>query len=102
MARFIAEFGGKYCEWSTIVDGPTTHLMSEAELREFIADRYGDAGLELLPEQMERVRKTGCSLRKWEKKDLLGFNRAGPDESHLRTEADIVKHFTFPTPGDSA
>ena len=94
MSRFIAEFGGRYCEWSTVVDGPTTYLMTEKALEEYILAEYGEEGLKELPQRMERVRQTGCSMRGWNKADLLGFNRAGPDESHLKTEKAMVARFT--------
>jgi hypothetical protein len=100
MGRFIAEFGGKYCEWSTVVDAPITYLLSESELREHIRQQYGEEGLAVLGSRMARVAQYGCSGDGYTRQDLLGYNRAGPDESHLATEADIVRYFTPPAPGE--
>lgn len=92
MPAFIAEFGGKYCEWSTVVDAPVSSLMSERALFKHLQDHYGSRGTGNFAEQMERVRKHGCSGIGWTKEDLLGCNRAGPDETEL-TEAEIIQRY---------
>ena len=101
MPAFIAEFGGKYCEWSTVVDAPVTKLMSEKALFRHMLDHYGSRGTSNFTEQMERVRKHGCSGIGWSKEDLLGCNRAGPDETEL-TEAEIIKHYACDDEPDEA
>jgi hypothetical protein len=99
MGRFIAEFGGKYCEWSTVVDAPVTYLLSEGELREHIRQQYGEESVAELGKRLERVAQYGCSGQGYTKQDLLGYNRAGPDEAHLGTEEEIVRYFTLPGAG---
>lgn len=100
MGRFIAEFGGKYLEWSTVVDAPVTNLMDLAELTEYIEAEYGQAGLVELPARLARVEKQGTSaLSGYNKEDLLHWNRAGENESHLATDAEIVARYTEPGTG---
>lgn len=97
MGRYIAEFGGNYLEWSTVVDAPVTCLMDEAELIAHVKEQYGQAGLDVLPDRMARVAEQGTSARDGTTKaDLLAYNRAGPGESHLATEAEIVAQYTTP------
>jgi len=96
MPGYIAEFGGKYCMWSTVVDAPTTRLMDETELREHLRGDNPDWSFELHEMRMERVRQYGCSGGKYgfTKADLLAFNRAGPNESHVATEDEMVRLYT--------
>ena len=94
MGRFIAEFGGKYCEWSTVVDAPITYLLTEEEMRGHLHEQYGDDGLASFESRMERVRKQGCSGMNYTRADLLSFNRAGPHESHLATEEEFLLHYS--------
>ena len=94
MPRFIAEFGGLYCEWSTVVDAPLTELMSEPELREYLALEYGIDGLKDLAARMQRVATHGCSSRVYTKQDLLNCNRAGPQEAHVSSESELVRLYT--------
>lgn len=94
MSNMIAEFGGLFCEWSTIVDAPVSYLMTEEELTEYIKEKYGTEGLRQLPERMERVKANGTSSLHGEtKKDLLSCNRAGARERRVRTEKEMVKRF---------
>lgn len=100
MGRFIAEFGGKYLEWSTVIDAPVTNLMDPDELTEYIGMEYGQSGLNELPARLARVEKQGTSaLSGLSKADLLRWNRAGENESHLATEEEIVARYTEPGTG---
>jgi hypothetical protein len=47
---------------------------------------YGCSGLEELPERLERVWRTGTSLRDETADSLLAHNRYGEDESNLEVE----------------
>lgn len=97
MGRYIAEFGGKYLEWSTVVDAPVTYLMDEDELRQHVQEQYGQEGLRVLPERMARVAAQGTSAHDGTSKaDLLDYNRAGENESHLATEYEMVARYTTP------
>lgn len=93
MGRFIAEFGGFYCEWSTVTDSPISPLLDEEGFRKYLCAEYGEVAMETLPDRLARVRETGCSRKGWVKQDLIGRNRAGPDESHLDSESAIVEHY---------
>jgi hypothetical protein len=94
---YIAEFGGKYCMWSTVADAPTTYLMDESELIDYLQAELGPVPLDLAlhESRMERVRKNGCSgIYGPTKADLLAFNRAGPGESLVETEEEMVRLYT--------
>lgn len=94
MGRYLVEFGGKYLEWSSVSDAPVTCLMDGDELKRYIQQEYGRVGLCELPGRMERIERYGISaLDGTTKYDLLANNRAGPDESHLATEAEIVARY---------
>jgi hypothetical protein len=95
MPGYIAEFGGRYCMWSTITDSPTTRLMSEGELFSYLCDENPATDWELFQSRMARVRETGCSgIYGPTKANLLAYNRAGPNESHVATEAEMVRLYT--------
>lgn len=93
MGKCIAEFGGYFCEWSTIVDAPTTELMTLPELRRYIKARYGNEGVKALPERLKRVKATGTSFVDGfnTKASLLEYNRAGENEAQVSTEAEMVR-----------
>ena len=94
MGRYPVEFGGRYCEWSTVVDAPVTNLMTLEQLREYVRVEQGQHGLDALPGRLERVARQGTSaLGGTTRADLLGFNRAGPNESCLDSEEAIVAHY---------
>jgi hypothetical protein len=90
---YIAEFGGKYCLWSTVADAPSTRLMSEWEVYNEIRLEKPNMTEEVFQFAMARVRKYGCSGGMYgpTKADLLAFNRAGPGESHVATEEEMVR-----------
>lgn len=99
MGRMIAEFGGRYVEWSSVVDAPTTYLMTEEELKTFLLQEYGyKDGLQDLNDRLERVRKTGTSSRMRETKEsLLRGNHAGEKGANIATEAEMVAKYTQPS-----
>jgi hypothetical protein len=87
MARHILKIGDQYLEWSSITDSPTCYLMSKQEM-------IDDLGIE--PERMDRADVIGTSSLVGD--DLaaaLSFNRAGPNEEHLKTVEELVGHYTF-------
>ena len=94
MGQYIAEFGGKYLIWSTVVDSPITYLMTAAELRDYIESEEGKQGLRVLPFRLERVRENGVSGFGVKKQDLLALNRAGAQESHIATEEEMIERWT--------
>jgi hypothetical protein len=97
MARTIAEFGGKYLEWSSVVDAPVTYLMSREEFLTYLTEEYGRAGVLDFETRMARVDAQGTSSKLGTTKEsLLSFNRAGPDESCITTEAAMGVAYTRP------
>lgn len=97
MPRLIAKFGELYCEWSTVVDAPVTHLMTQVELRAYMQAEYGDSGVRNLDERLARVEQQGTSCRLGTTvQNLLNFNRAGPNEAHIGTLEEMVTAYTAP------
>ena len=87
MARHILKIGDQYLEWSSITDSPTCYLMSKQEM-------IDDFRIE--PDRMDRAEATGTSSLVGD--DLaaaLRFNRAGPNEEHMKTVEELVEHYTF-------
>jgi hypothetical protein len=91
MGNLIAKLGPDcYVEWSTVVDAPISSTMTLEQLREYIREEYGQAGLERLPARLERVERTGTSgLDGGTLAGYLACNRAGADESCLSREEII-------------
>ena len=80
------EHGELFFEWSTIVDAPRTHGMTEDELRDYIKEEEGNQGLRVLDERINKARKNGHSYFVSSDKtaeEFVRFNRAGPEESQL-------------------
>ncbi len=73
----------KYLEWSSIVDAPATYGMTARELKAHIKWRYGEEGLKELPARMDRVENYGTSYYSCNLDDVIGYNRAGIDETCL-------------------
>lgn len=74
--------------WSTVVDAPITHAMTQAQLERYVKRNYGQRGLDGLPAQLARIKAKGASWFDSEK-DLaatLAGNRAGPDETYLTAD----------------
>ncbi len=84
MPKFIAHHGGKFFEWSTIVDAPVTVAMDRSAFEEYIRSEYGAQGLRDLPSRIERAIKNGTSdVGGMSLQDLIAGNRAGPSEKEL-------------------
>ena len=87
MARHILKVGDQYLEWSSVTDSPTCYLMSKQEMIE---------DLLIAQDRMDRAEATGTSSLVGD--DLavaLSFNRAGPNDEHLKTVEELVEHYTF-------
>ena len=104
MGKLIVEFGGRYLEWSSVVDAPITYLMSDEQLKEHLLQSYGyEEGLKDFEHRMERVRKHGTSSRLGEtKEDLLRHNRAGDKEKRVKTETEMVERYSMPPEQEQA
>lgn len=90
MPRFVCKFGDdQYLMWSTVVDAPVTYMMTRDEMLTHCGD----------PDRVARADQYGTSIipeREGERRDLkslVGWNRAGLNESHLTIE-EIVKEYT--------
>lgn len=87
MPRFIVKFKDKYMIFSTIVDAPVTYGMTIGELEDYVRMTHGQSGLDDLPKRLERVERYGSSsMGKRSAEDVMGFNRAGPNEDCLTME----------------
>ena len=74
----------RYMEWSSITDSPRTYLMRRGDFEAYYAKEYGQDGMRRLPGRLERADAKGTSgFYDRNLKDAIGFNRAGPFETHL-------------------
>jgi hypothetical protein len=84
MGRCIVKLGSKYVEWSSVSDAPVTYGMTLEELKDHVRFRYGQEGVDELPERLARVEEYGTSSFPPDKvEDLVLFNRAGHQGSCL-------------------
>lgn len=91
MPKYIAKFGELYCEWSTVVDAPISYLVPLDEFRAYYRAQYGGNGMKDLPDRLARVEMYGTScLHGQTAADLFSCNRAGANESELRTVAELI------------
>jgi len=84
IVRFETDDGPRYCEWSTVVDAPTTEGMTLAHLRRWYKRQFGESGMAELAGRLARADAKGTSAIN--DKDLaqtVWLNRAGPDETML-------------------
>ncbi len=95
MGRFIVHHDGAFLEWSTVVDAPVTVGMTEAELREHVAEQYGLEGLKMIDGRIARAvaNGTSCICPPYDFDDIVSCNRAGPDETELTREQLIRIYF---------
>ncbi len=97
MPSYIVKLEGNggpwYMEWSTIVDAPVTRGMSIDAFRAHYREEYGASGMRSLDARMARVEDSGSSSAVYESaRDIVSFNRAGPDESEISYE-EIVRRY---------
>lgn len=98
MGRIIVKVKDVYCEWSSIVDAPVTSGMSLDELTDYVRWRYGEEGVQELPQRLARVEQNGTSsLEGTTLAELTGFNRAGPHETTLDLDG-LYALLTTPEP----
>lgn len=87
MPRYIVKLttpaGDRYLEWSTVVDAPVTYGMPLDEFTAYYRDRYGSDSDDAFAARMARVEATGVSARDCTVRDVVDYNRAGPNESTL-------------------
>ena len=93
MGNCIMKLDGRYLIWSTVVDAPTTELMTLEEFEVYYRNQYGRTGMEGLPHRMERVKAKGNSFFSGMTNDeVIAGNRAGENETELSKE-QIVQVF---------
>jgi hypothetical protein len=96
MPKYIVHYEGKFFDWSTIVDAPTSYAMTREEYEKEYLLEYGRKGVEQLPERLERAIQNGTSShRKMSFAELITGNRAGPNESEASIE-EILKEVLNP------
>ena len=82
-----------YLMWSTIVDAPITFGLTLGQFRDWYQAEYGKAGLTEFPERMLRVEQKGTSSNMHPSAEkVIGYNRAGPDETCLTREQILEKY----------
>lgn len=98
MPKFIIKIKEHYLIWSTIVDAPIIYGMTLDELTEYIKEEYGNSGLRELPARLARVNLNGTSsIQPYTPEDLVLYNRAGPNETHLSLEG-VYRHYCLREP----
>lgn len=92
MPRCIIKIKDRYFVWSTIVDAPVTHGMTEPQIKAYYKrDRQGVSDWSA---RMARVEETGTSWLGGETLDeTLAGNRAGKDENEL-TADEIYQQYS--------
>ena len=91
MPTYIVHHEGKFFNWSTIVDAPTSYAMTREKYEKEYLLEYGRKGMEELPERLERAIKYGTSnIRPQSFTELIKYNRAGPNEEELSMD-EILK-----------
>jgi len=72
--------------------------MTEGELFDHLVSENPYLDREGFEMRMARVRNDGgCSGLYFTKQDLIDSNRAGPNQSHVETEAELIALYTAPT-----
>ncbi|MHA2167899.1 MAG: hypothetical protein ACXAAT_18785 [Candidatus Hodarchaeales archaeon] len=100
MSRHIIKIKDLYFEWSTIADSPMSFGMTEEVLIEYIKEEYGQRGLNLLKEKLERVDMNGHSAVFMPPntcnsvEEFISGNRAGGDEEELTAE-EIYNAYSY-------
>ena len=92
MGRYLIKLENYFLEWSTVVDAPVSFGMSLDELKEYIKAEYGNEGMIMLPERLQRIEKTGTSAIGYNVNQVIQGNRAGPKESKL-TKKEIYEAY---------
>lgn len=87
MGRIILHYEGKFAEWSTVVDAPTTPPMDEKAFEADYIKQYGTSSLREFEQRMERAKKYGSSLHDGSSfADVVSINRAGHNEAEMTLE----------------
>ena len=81
-----------YMEWSSIVDAPIRSSTSLDEMQLHQWRKHGDEGIE--PSRFVRLASKGTSSHLHELKDIIGYNRAGLEETSLSVHQliDVYVH----------
>lgn len=86
-----------YLDWSTVTDSPTTYGMSLVKFKQYFLDRYGKDKTDLLEKLLRNVEQHGTSVPNTSLQELVGYNRAGPNERSLSL-AEIIKQYCTNAP----
>ena len=75
MPNYLLKLKDKYFEWSTIVDAPISYGMTLEELLQYIGEKYGQEGMDVLPARLLRLDARGTSANIfWTTADLTKYN----------------------------
>lgn len=98
MPQLILHNTGAYQLYTTVADGPCyEQALTLEQLREVIELDFGQRGLEVLPERLERAHKTGCSsVNGLTLAECIAGNRAGPNETELPLDEFVRRWVTLP------
>lgn len=102
MARGIIKLADQaYVEWSTVVDAPTTYVLTRDEMLTHLNQNTFPMGKRTFQEnekRLQRADQTGTSFLDSTTRDqLLAGNRAGPKESTLTLE-EILRDYNPKAP----
>jgi hypothetical protein len=86
VSRVIIKLEGKYLEWSTVADAPTTFGMSREDCIALLKDAPDAA------RRLARADSTGTSAVDVSLDALLEGNRAGPNETCL-SRAELLEFY---------
>jgi hypothetical protein len=115
MGIFVKLAEDKYVEWSGVTDSPTSSILTFKDVEDQVYSleerKYSRRDLEdegelgqtlskavkLAAEaRLERLRTLGTTSAIGDNlESLLRFNRAGPNETHLKTVEEIIEAYTF-------
>lgn len=86
MARITLKIGGKYLEYSTVLDKPITRGMTLEEYEKFYRDEYGNYGWSNdFAHNFGLADQFGSSVRE-DAETVIQFNIAGPNDRELTVD----------------
>jgi hypothetical protein len=98
MPQWIIYKDGAYNLFSTVVDAPVYEsALTSDQLREAMREKFGQTGLDALPERLDRAHKTGCSsIDGTTLLECIAGNRSGPKEAEMPAGEFIERFLTLP------
>jgi len=98
MGRCVAKIGeDKYLMWSTVVDAPTTYIMSRQEMIDYMITNAVTQATDDAEQSLKRADENGTSWQAGSRQtfdDLIVANRAGKNEERL-TKEELIEEYTY-------